>query len=590
MKAKFTARTRQVSMLNCLTLAVLGAIGSLAATPAIADVTSTDFTQITPATPSSWNTATIVTIGVNTGVNSSLTLDNTPTLTTISVDTTYIGNAAGATGTLTVTGTGASWTSTGTTGTTYVGGPTSGSNGLLNIDNGASLTTNSLYVADSATGTGTINVTNGSFLNALSPGSTNITIGTNNNGNLNVLSGSTFNSVGAVTIGLTATNSTVTIRNDGSTWNCGDTIFIGGLVGSGNGGNLVIDDHGTVDAGANTIYVGPTGPSSLSVTAGSHLTSGTAYVGYSSAASNGTVTIDGADTIWTNDGDIHIAALASSTGSLTVSGGAIVETQDIIAGAGSASMTFNGGTLHALSSSSNFIAGSYSSLFLDNDGLTVQVDHGQFAIISQLFTGSGGIVKTGTGSLVLNGDQLYHGLTEVREGSLAGNVSFPDNVIVRSNATLSPGNGAGNWSTRIGNDYTQESDAILVLKVGSLGSTGLAVGGTVTLNGLLALNTDGIVNAPFYVLIDNFGGATIDGTFSDITLNGLSVTLDPLAGTGGGGEFDINGIPYILTYTGVAADGSFTGGHDVLLSKVPEPASLSLLVLGAAGLFLRRRK
>jgi hypothetical protein len=64
-------------------------------------------------------------------------------------------------------------------------------------------------------------------------------------------------------------------------------------------------------------------------------------------------------------------------------------------------------------------------------------------------------------------------------------------------------------------------------------------------------------------------------------------------GLGDGSIFSAGGqsfqISYFANWTGDQATSTFTGGNDIALQAVPEPASVMLL-LGSLGLLARRRR
>ena len=89
------------------------------------------------------------------------------------------------------------------------------------------------------------------------------------------------------------------------------------------------------------------------------------------------------------------------------------------------------------------------------------------------------------------------------------------------------------------------------------------------INGFTAGATD------LFFIIINDGADPVQGAFA----LGALVTIGA----------QLFSISYTGNFTGTPAS-TFTGGNDVVLRAVPEPATAALLLLGALGLGLRRRR
>lgn len=193
------------------------------------------------------------------------------------------------------------------------------------------------------------------------------------------------------------------------------------------------------------------------------------------------------------------------------------------------------------------------------------------------------------GTLLVNMNLPTGALTVDSGASLGGDGTINGNVTFSAGAsTLSPGNSPG--SLDISGSLTLVSSASLAVELG--GATPgdgsgfydqVNVGGTASLaNAALNVSTFGGFNPSggVYYILSRAGGT---GTFLGLG-EGDVVSIDGGLGTAQ--------ITYLADWTGSQGTSSLTGGNDVALynvSYVPEPASLSLLAMGAIGLLRRKR-
>ncbi|HEX7791272.1 MAG TPA: autotransporter domain-containing protein [Afipia sp.] len=271
----------------------------------------------------------------------------------VSASSTYIAaNVAGATGTVTVTGTGSQWS----TGLMDIGssgngtlnvrngatvdatsginaginiGNDNGAVGVANVESGSHVTTTSTNIGSVAGSTGTLNVTgNGTIWT-----SGGVTVGGGTAGALNITAGGKVESFGGVSIGdqvvVSGPNSQLVISGNASTGIYPSiALGLGTLTATGpssllieNGGKVTIQNTATATTGSEADFrIGrTTAAATVTVTgAGSALT--TPYdmlVGYATG-SNGIVNVSNGGTL--NTGHASIAEEINSTGSVTVTG------------------------------------------------------------------------------------------------------------------------------------------------------------------------------------------------------------------------------------------------------------------------------
>lgn len=215
------------------------------------------------------------------------------------------------------------------------------------------------------------------------------------------------------------------------------------------------------------------------------------------------------------------------------------------------------------------------------------------------------LAKSGTGTWILAGNNVYTGTTTVTAGTLIINGSNVSSVAVSSGATfsgsgsttgsvtvaaggiLAPGNSPGILST--GNLSLAGSLAAEVGKTGGVPVAGtdydqVNVTGTVNLTGGdLALSIlSGVQTGDLYFLIANDGEEAITGFFASLNGVGATLTQDSV--------FNVGANYFQISYTANSGGNSFTGGNDLaLLAVVPEPSTWALLGMGLGALVWRAR-
>ena len=188
-------------------------------------------------------------------------------------------------------------------------------------------------------------------------------------------------------------------------------------------------------------------------------------------------------------------------------------------------------------------------------------------IVSAFVSGPGTtskIVKTGGGSLVINGASTYQGTTTVQAGVLEGVGTVPN--VVLAGGTLSPGDSNSAFGTMTVTGLTATTASVLKLSVGANSSGQLTGQDQLVLTG--AANLDGITLDTDYsrpigaadfvkreiILISKTSPGFVSGTFAGLPEGGL-VSFDAVA--------------MEISYRGGV------GGNDVVLRPRTQPATLT---------------
>ncbi|WP_428307917.1 beta strand repeat-containing protein [Lacipirellula sp.] len=292
-----------------------------------------------------------------------------------------------------------------------------GGAGTFTLNGGGTLETNKANIGFASGSTGTVDVLDAAWTNKLA-----IFVGASGQGTLNLGAGGVINSesgyVGQDAIGEGEVNVT------GGSWAMTNTL----AVGVNGGGTL------TMTGGAISSKWAQVGLSGASL--------GVVNVGNASWTTEQTLTIgangNGGEFYATNGANvtaqtIELAESANVTGLLNAVN-ATITTENIISGAGTASLSLSGVQLKLLGGSSvvdtalidGFAA---DAVVVGAGGLTVDTQGGN-AQIPTILSGAGGLTKTGAGRLRLTAANTYAGGTTISGGLLE----------VTNNAALGAGN------------------------------------------------------------------------------------------------------------------------------------------------------
>ncbi len=466
-------------------------------------------------------------LNIGDGGTGKLTISNGGVVTSVvSSGSTSIGNAAGSSGEVIVTGLGSSWTpsngfSVGNSG-----------NGKLTVTDGAQVIGG--YAAAFRIGNAAGSVGEATVSGAGSTWTGSLGVGYGGSGKLTVEAGGAFTGDGYLYLGYSAgSDAEVLVTGNGSLLSSGTQVTIGrsGI------GKLSITEGGVANATSTTVLQ---------------------YIGQL-AGSSGEVLVSGTGSSWNVASELVVGNLG--TGKLTVADGGLVAVRTLIASSGD---LFGNGTIsakgavldgvnllfdatHGLTQSISLSSGGTLNLNVDGTGYlgaghkgtgSMTIADGITAASTQGHLGyqvgsNGTATVTGNGSAWNNSDALYVGnagtgtLNVTAGGAVSNTIGYIGNSTGSSGAVVVDGNGS---------TWTNSAE----LYVGNNGTGSLTVqnGGSVSARTLFAslsdLHGNGTISA---------NGAVLDANLQLDATHGVNQTV--AFGSGGSLNLNVDGTGYL---------------------------------------------
>lgn len=367
---------------------------------------------------------------------------------------------------------------------------------------------------------GTLNITGGS----------NVRVGYADAGHIQ-MSGGALNLTGNLNVGTGGATGTVTMTGGTLTVTNAATNVIGG----GNNGNATVSLSGNSILNAATTKwktgdfggTGNAGTTSITLSDNAALTLKEFTIGHiGSAAASDIVTLGGSSALTVNNfitiGRDDNATQSGIVSSLNLNGGTLA-TQYIVKGGDTSTATknlvnANGGTIKALADQADFFKqGTLNPgrVYLNVEAGGLVFDTNGFNVgIQNAINGSGGLTKTGTGTLTLSGATPNLGATHVNAGTLevsTGN-PLPGPVTVAADATLTVGGSASlQWNSADLNLAGGSSVSITNLDPQGTFSPAIRATNSLVPTGTVSLNVTGTFGVGDFPLIGYPTGGSIGG-------------------------------------------------------------------------------
>jgi len=324
--------------------------------------------------------------------------------------------------------------------------------------------------------------------------------------------------------GGTTINAGTLVANNNSAFGTGTLSF--------NGGALSTTVAGTTLANNVTVTSGTIGGANNLTLSGTVTLNGTLTNSNSATTTLGGVVSGSGGITQSGSGTLILNGTNTYVGGTTLNAGAVSVSAD--ANLGAAALNFNGGTLQV--TGTTFTSTARTINWGTNGGGFNIASSGNNFTVSQSLTGTGGLTKSGAGTLTLTGSNTYGGVTAISAGTLqigdGGTTgSITGNVV--NNATL---------------DFNR-SDALtfggVISGVGALTQSG---GGTTTLSGINTYTGATTVNG---------GTLEISGSIASSTITNNATLQYSGNATAGSATINNNGVA-TLSFNDSSTAGSTT--------------------------------
>jgi fibronectin-binding autotransporter adhesin len=283
-------------------------------------------------------------------------------------------------------------------------------------------------------------------------------------------------------------------------------------------------------------------------------------------------------------GTVVLSGVNTYAGGTSIDGGTLSISQSANLGANGGALTLNAGTLEITSGFSTNRAFSVT-----NSTSTFQIDPSQTFTITSAIAGPGTLNKTGTGTMVLAGNNTYSGGTNISTGILqlagsdrllnSGSVTVSGGVFdlqtyneTISLLTLTSGSITGT-GTLTGSDYLFQSGTVSARLGGSAGIT-KSTSGTVTLSGANTFTgatsiTDGLLQINTNNALGTVAGGTTVSSGGALNLNSVNYSTAEaltLNGTGisNGGALTNSGTSTFAGLINIASNATISAGGGTL--------------------------
>lgn len=459
---------------------------------------------------------------------------------------------------ITVTGTGSSFsTNTLTLGGDATDPANAGGHGLLRVADSGQVNAGQIRLGDVVGGAGAIIVLDA---NSSLVSSDRISVGRYGTGQVSVTNGGRIESQGGLVGHEAGSSGTVTLSGTGSAWINHGVFYVGnvgqgtldvnagatlastdGYVGteSGSDSRATISGAGSAWSNSGDFFAGHNNGArgTMTISAGGLLESNQGILG-DLAGATGSMTVTGAGSRWRNAGDLNVGRLGS--GVMTVAEGGLVSAPTIyIANNAGSQGVLNIGAAAGSAPDAAGILQADVVRFGDGDGRLV------FNFTDPSYTFSAPIRGAGTvdllaGNLVLTGNSTYTGLTTVSGGSLTVDGSISGPVALGNGTTLA---GTGSVGTT-----TLNQGAVL-----APGNAGTPMG-TLTVNGNLTF----AAGSAYQVQTD---AASMTGDKVHVT--GTAGLAGSVVHLGPNGNYAAS-----TTYTILTADQGLNGTFDSVSSNL----------------------